>query len=147
MLSLSTGSGVQVGLGCTGDVMLPSRIEVGKHSRITAEGNQGHSLLCNNLCFRISNITYRSLSPSFAMSSRGKPPQRHTASSDQDRLCQTCNKAISLVGKSDALSTWDSQVRQWRKGTHRRNIQHGHLDLEFAQLLLLLLLVVSLLVF
>ena len=38
MLSLSTGSGVQVGLGCTGDVMLPSRIEVGKHSRITAMG-------------------------------------------------------------------------------------------------------------
>lgn len=37
MLSLSTGSGVQVGLGCTGDVMLPSRIEVGKHSRITEE--------------------------------------------------------------------------------------------------------------
>ena len=40
MLSLSTGSGEQVGLGCTGDVMLPSRIEVGKHSRITAAGNQ-----------------------------------------------------------------------------------------------------------
>jgi len=66
------------------------------------------------------------------MSSRDKPLQRHTASSDQDRLCQT----------------WDSQVRQWRTGTHRCNIQHGHLDLEFAQLLLLLLLlVVSLLVF
>ena len=82
------------------------------------------------------------------MSSRDKPPQRHTASSDQDRLCQTCNKVISLVWKSDAFSTWDSQVRQWRTGTHRCNIQHGHLDLEFAQLLLLLLLlVVSLLVF
>ena len=38
MLSLSTGSGVQIGFGCTGDVMLPSRIEVGKHSRITAVG-------------------------------------------------------------------------------------------------------------
>ena len=38
MLSLSTGSGVQVGFGCTGDVMLPSRIDVGKHSRITAMG-------------------------------------------------------------------------------------------------------------
>ena len=38
MLSLSTGSGVQIGFGCTGDVMLPSRIEVGKHSRITAMG-------------------------------------------------------------------------------------------------------------
>ena len=82
------------------------------------------------------------------MSSRDKPLQRHTASSDQDRLCQTCKKAISLAGKSDAFSTWDSQVRQWRTGTHRCNIQHGHLDLEFAQLLLLLLLlVVSLLVF
>ena len=38
MLSLSTGSGVQVGFGCTGDVMLPSRIDIGKHSRITAMG-------------------------------------------------------------------------------------------------------------
>ena len=37
-------------------------------------------------------------------------------------------------------------MRQWRTGTHRCNIQHGHLDLEFAQLLLLLL-AVSLLVF
>ena len=47
--------------------------------------------------------------------------------------------------ENNALRTWDSQVRQWRIGIHRHNIQRGHLDLEVALLLLLLLLVALLL--
>jgi hypothetical protein len=39
MVSLSTGTGEHCSVGSTGASMLPSRMLVGKHSRITAERN------------------------------------------------------------------------------------------------------------
>ena len=44
IVSDSTGSGEQIGVGSTGLSILPRRILVGKHSRITAENKQIKSL-------------------------------------------------------------------------------------------------------